>query len=96
MNQKVLQDSIFKQNKGKGILKDINSGRDNRSMRRNSFDQSIKKFPRSKDSRIIEHEKIKQLVKCWKCGGNHLLRNCPTKENKKGSNHRVSKLMDYL
>ena len=38
---------------------------------------------------------MKQPVKCWKCGGHHLP-DCPTREHKEGSSHKVPQLGDEL
>ena len=37
---------------------------------------------------------MKQPMKCWKCGGHHLRRDCPTREHKEGSSHKVPRLGD--
>ena len=64
MNHKVLQDSMHLQNEVKGILEDINNGKDNELMKKHSSDYSTRKHPRLEGSRIIEHEKKKQALKC--------------------------------
>ena len=37
---------------------------------------------------------MKQPVKCWECGGHHLHQDCPMKEHKEGSSHKVPRLGD--
>ena len=39
---------------------------------------------------------MKQLAKCWKCGGHHLRQDCPTREHKEGNSHKVPRLRDKL
>ena len=59
-----------------------------------SSKQSIKKHSRNEDSKEIEQVKMKQPVKCWKCRGHHLRRDCPTREHKEGNSHKVPRLGD--
>ena len=65
MNHKALQNSIHLQKEVKDILKDTSSGQNSGSMKRNSSDQSTKKFPRLEGSNKIEHDKKKKPLKHW-------------------------------
>ena len=74
----------------------ICKGKESGSMMRHSSNRSIKKHSRHEDSKEIEQVKIKQPVKCWKCGGHHLRRDCPTREHKEGNSHKVPRIGDEL
>ena len=39
---------------------------------------------------------MKQLVKCWECGGHHLRRDCPMREHNEGNSRKVPRLWDKL
>ena len=94
MNHQILQDSICLQKEVKILLGAICKGKKSGSMMGLSSNRSIKKRSRHEDSKEIEQVKMKQPVKCWKCGGHHLCRDCPMKEHKEGSNHKVPRLGD--
>ena len=94
MNLKVLQDSICLQREVKSIMGGICKGKESGSMMRHSFNWSIKKCSRHEDSREIEQVKMKQPVKCWKCGGHHYRWDCPMREHKEGSSHKVPRIRD--
>ena len=91
MNHKVLQDSICLQREVKIIMKEISKGKESGSMMRHSSNCS-----RHEGSKKIEQVKMKQPVKCWKCGGHHCLQNFPTREHQDGSDHKDFKLMDEI
>ena len=61
-----------------------------------SSKQPDKKWSRHEDSREIEQVKMKQLVKCWECGGHHLRRDCPIREHGEGNSCKVPRLQDKL
>ena len=63
---------------------------------RHSSNQSIKKHSRHEGSKEIEQEKMKQPMKCWKCGGHHCLWDYPTREHQEGSSQKVPTLGDEL
>ena len=94
MNHKVLQDSICLQREVKSIMGEIRKGKESGSMMRHSSNRSIKNHSRHEDSKEIEQVNIKQLVKCWKYGGHHCCRNCPTREHQEVSSHKVPRLGD--
>ena len=89
-----MQDSIGLQKEVKILLGAIRKGKESGSMMGHSSKQSVKKNSRHEDSKEIKKVKMKQLVKCWKCGGHHYLRNCPTREHQEGSSHKVPRLGD--
>ena len=72
----------------------IRKGKKSGSMMGHSSNQSVKKRSRHEDSKEIELVKMKQPVKCWKCGGHHCCRNCPTREHQEGSNQKVPRFGD--
>ena len=72
------------------------TGEKHGSMMGHSSNRSVKKRSRHEDSKEIEQVKMKQPVKCWKCGGHHLRRECPTGEHKEGSSHKVPRFGDEL
>ena len=37
---------------------------------------------------------MKQSVKCWKCGGHHYRCDCPMREHKESSSHKVPRLQN--
>ena len=51
---------------------------------------------RHEDSKEIEQVKMKQPVKCWRCGGHHLRRDCPMREHDEGDSRKVPILRDQL
>ena len=59
-----------------------------------SSKQSVKKCYIHEDSKEIDQVKMKQPTKCWKCGGHHLHWDCPMREHKEGSSHKVPRLGD--
>ena len=63
---------------------------------RHSSNQSIKKHSRHEGSKEIEQEKMKQPMKCWKCGGHHCLQNFPTREHQEGGINKVFRSVDEL
>ena len=72
----------------------IHKGKESGSMMGHSSKQSVKKNSRHEDSKEINKVKMKQLVKCWKCGGHHYRQNCPTREHQEVSSHKVPRLGD--
>ena len=94
MNHKVLQDSICLQREVKSIMGSVSKEKESGSMMRNSSNKSIKKRSRHEDSKEIEQVKMKQPVKCWKCGGHHYCQNCPTREHQEGSSQKIPGLGD--
>ena len=72
MNHQILQDSIGLQKEVKSLLGEIRKGKESGPMKGHSSKQSVKKRSRHEDSKEIEQVKMKQLAKCWKCGGHHL------------------------
>ena len=61
-----------------------------------SSKRPVKKRSRHEDSKEIEQVKMKQPVKCWRCGGHHLRRDCPMKEHDEGNSRKVPRLQDQL
>ena len=61
---------------------------------RHSSKRPVGKRSRHEDSKEIEQVKMKQPMKCWKCGGHHYRRDCPTREHQEGSSHKVPRLGD--
>jgi hypothetical protein len=96
MNHKVLQDTLRLQKEVKSIVKAISKGEKSGSMKKHSSNRPIKRRSRWEDSKEIEHANMKQTVKCWKCGGDHCLRNCPTRKPQEGSSRKIFRLMDEL
>ena len=39
---------------------------------------------------------MKQPVRCWRCEGHHLRRDCPMREHEEGNSHKVPRLRDKL
>ena len=94
MNHQILQDSIGLQKEVKSLLGEIRKGNKSGSMMGNSSNRSIKKRSRHEDSKEIEQVKMKQPVKCWKCGGHHCLWNFPTREHQEGSRKKFPRFGD--
>ena len=76
------------------LLGAICKGKESGSMMGHSSKQSVKKWSRHEYSKEIERVKMKQPIKCWKCGGHHLRRDCPTREHKEGISHKFPRLGD--
>ena len=74
----------------------IGTRKEGGSMMGHSSKQSIEKWSMHEESKEIEQVKMKQLVKCWECGGHHLRRYYPMREHKEGNNHKVPRLQDKL
>ena len=89
MNHQILQDSIGLQKEVKILLGAIRKGTESGSMMGHSSKRFVKKHSKHEDSKEIEQVKMKQPAKCWKCGEHHLRRNCPMREPKEGSSHKV-------
>ena len=53
-----------------------------------------KKRSRHEDSKEIEQVMMKQPVRCWRCGGHHLRRDCPMREHEEGNSRKVPRLRD--
>ena len=75
---------------------EIRKGNKSGSMMGHSPNRSIKKHSRHEDSNEIEQVMMKQPVKCWDCGGNHLRQDCPMREHDEGNSHKVPRLWDKL
>ena len=58
--------------------------------------RSVKKHSRHEYSKEIEQVKMKQPVRCWRCGGHHLRRDCPMREHDEGNSCKVPRLRDQL
>ena len=54
-----------------------------------------KKRSRNEDSKEIEQVMMKQPVRCWRCEGHHLRRDCPMREHDEGNSRKVPKLRDH-
>ena len=39
---------------------------------------------------------MKQPVRCWRCEGHHLRRDCPMREHDEGNSHKVPRLWGQL
>ena len=65
-------------------------------MMEHSSKRSIKKRSRHEDSKEIEQVKMKQLVKCWGCGGHHLRWDCPMRELEEGNSRKFPRLQDKM
>ena len=59
-----------------------------------SSKRSIKKCPSDEDLKEFEQVKMKQPMKCWRCGGHHCRRNCPTREHQEGSSQKFPRFGD--
>ena len=88
MNHQILKDSIGLQREVKGLLGAIDK------MRGHSSKRSVKKRSRHEDSKEIEQVKMKQPVRCWRCEGHHLRRDCPMWEHDEGGSRKVPRLRD--
>ena len=96
MNHQILQDSIGLQREVKSLLGAIDKGKEGGSAMGQSSKRPDKKRSRHEDSKEIEQVKMKQPVRCWRCGGHHLRRDCPMREHDEGNSHKVPKLQDNL
>ena len=96
MNHQTLQDSIGLQKEVKILLGEIRKGKEGGSMMGYSSKRFIEKWSKHEDSNEIEQVKMKQPVKCWRCGGHHCRRNCPTREHQEGSSQKVPRFGDEL
>ena len=47
-------------------------------------------------SKEIEQVKMKQPVRCWRCGGHHLRRDCLMREHDEGNSRKVPRIQDEL
>ena len=94
MNHQILQDSIGLQREVKSLLGAIDKGKEGGSVMGHSSKRPVKKWSRHEDLKEIEQVNMNQPVKCWKCGGQHLRRDCPMREHKEGSSHKVPRLGD--
>ena len=54
------------------------------------------KRSRHEDSREIEQVKMKQPVRCWRCGGHHLRWDCLMREHDEGNSRKVPRLRGQL
>ena len=96
MNHHILQDSIHLQREVKSLMGAIGKGKEGGSAMGHSSERPDKKWSRHEDSKEIEQVKMKQPVRCWRCGGHHLRRDCPMREHDEGSSRRVPRLRDQL
>ena len=55
-----------------------------------------KKQSTNEDSKEIEQVKMKQLVRCWRCGKHHLRQDFPMREHDEGNSRKVPRLRDQL
>ena len=92
MNHQILQDSIRLQKEVNILLGAIRKGKESGSMMGHPSKQCINKSSRHEDSKEIEQVKMKQPAKCWDCGGHHYHQDCPIREHKEGSGHKVPRL----
>ena len=74
----------------------IDKGKEGGPAMGHSFKQPDKKWSRHEDSKEIEQVKMKQPVKCWRCGGHHLRRDCPMREHDEGDSRKFPRLRDQL
>ena len=96
MNHQILQDSIGLQREVKSLLGEISKGEEGGLALGQLSKLPDKKRSRHEDSKEIEQVKMKQPVKCWRCGGHHLRRDCPMREHDEGNSHKVPRLRDQL
>ena len=96
MNHQILQDSIGLQREVKSLLGAIGKGKEGGSAMGQSSKRPDKKWSRHEDSKEIEQVNMKQLVKCWECGGHHLCRDCLMREHDEGNSRKVPRLGDKL
>ena len=91
-----MQDSIGLQREVNILLGVIDKGKQGGSVRGHSSKRPDKKRSRHEDSKEIEQVKMKQPVRCWRCGGHHLRRDCPMREHDEGNSRKVPRLRDKL
>ena len=96
MKHHILQDSISLQMGVKSLLGAIGKGKEGGSAMGQSSKRPDRKWSRHEDSKEIEQVKMKQPVKCWRCGGHHLRWDCPMREHDEGNSHKVPRLRDQL
>ena len=96
MNHQILQDSIVLQREVKSLLGAISKGKEGRSVMGHSSKRPDRKRSRHEDSKEIEQVKMKQPVRCWRCGGHHLRLDCPMREHDEGNSCKVPRLQDKL
>ena len=96
MNHQILQDSIGLQREVKSLLGAIGKGKEGGSTTGQLSKRPDRKQSRPEDSKEIEQVKMKQPVRCWRCGGHHLHRDCPMREHDEGNSHKVPRLRDQL
>ena len=94
MNHQIFQDSVCLQKEVKILLGAIRKGKESGSMMGHLSKRSIKKRSRHEDSKEIEQVKMKQPVRCWRCEGHHLRRDCPMREHDEGNSRKVPRLRD--
>ena len=94
MNHQILQDSIGLQREVKSLLGEIGKGKEGGSALGHSSKQLDKKRSRHEDSKEIEQVKMKQPVRCWRCGGHHLRQDFPMREHDEGNSRKVPRLRD--
>ena len=94
MNHQILQDSIGLQMEVKILLGAIGKGKEGGSAMGQLSKRPDKKRSRHEDSKEIEQVKMKQPVRCWRCGGHHLRRDCPMREHDEGNSCKVPRLRD--
>jgi len=94
MNHQILQDSIGLQREVKILLGAISKGKEGGSAMGKLSKQPNKKRSSHEDSKEIEQVKMKQPVRCWRCGGHHLRRDCPMREHDEGNSRKVPRLRD--
>ena len=96
MNHQILQDSIGLQREVKSLLRAIGKGKEGGSAMGHLSKRPDKKWSRHEGSKEIEQVKMKQPVRCWRCEGHHLRRDCPMREHDEGNSHKVPRLWDQL
>ena len=96
MNCQILQDSTGLQREVKSLLGEIGKGKEDGSVMGHSSKRPVKKWSRHEDSKEIEQVMMKQPVRCWRCGGHHLRRDCPMREHDEGNSHKVPRRQDKL
>ena len=95
-NRQILQDSIGLQREVKSLLGEIGKGKEGGSAIGHLSKRPDKKRSRHEDSKEIEQVKMKQPVRCWRCGGHHLCRDCLMREHDEGNSRKVPRLRDQL
>ena len=96
MNRQILQDSTGLQREVKSLLGEIGKGKEGGSQMGPSSKRPDRKRSRHEDSKEIEQVKMKQPVRCCRCRGHHLCRDCPMREHDEGDSHKVPRLWDQL